>query len=317
MVAHASFDLADYPQAELAYSRVLAATPDDDEVAARAHRNFAASIYKQGEQANDAGDYRAAADHFLRIKQLAPTSSMRAGAEYDAGAALIRLQDWNDAAQVLDDFRLSNPGHALEKEATKQIAFVHREAGELSQAAARIRARCEGVGRSGAARGGVAARGQAVRAIEPQRQRARCVRSLRRAVPEAGRNRGGDARQDGRDSEDERRHRALSRTARRRSCRSTARPAANARTARATLRHARRSRWQSRRTPSSPRSNCASRSNAACATSGGDMDAAIKTFSDLVAYEVGDVTAAATFYIAEVYSNFGRLARSNRSGRSG
>ena len=103
---------------------------------ARAHRNLAASIYKQGEQANDAGDYRAAADHFLRIKQLAPTSTIRAGAEYDAGAALIRLQDWNGAAQVLDDFRLAHPDHELEKEATKQIAFVYREAGELSQAAA-------------------------------------------------------------------------------------------------------------------------------------------------------------------------------------
>ncbi len=39
-------------------------------------------------------DYRAAADHFLRIKQAAPTAKIRAGAEYDAGAALIRLQDW-------------------------------------------------------------------------------------------------------------------------------------------------------------------------------------------------------------------------------
>ena len=44
-----------------------------------------------------------------------------------------------------------------------------------------------------------------------------------------------------------------------------------------------------------------------------DMDAAIKTFSDLVSYEVGDVTSAATFYIAEVYSNFGHsLVESER-----
>ena len=45
------------------------------------------------------------------------------------------------------------------------------------------------------------------------------------------------------------------------------------------------------------------------------MDAAITTFSDLVSYEVGEVTAAATFYLAEIYSNFSRsLIESERPG---
>ena len=136
VTAHSSFDLAEYQQAEQAYARVLAATPEQDESHPALVENLAASIYKQGEHANEVGDYRAAADNFLRIKQVAPTSKIRAGAEYDAGAALIHLQDWNAAAKVLDDFRLANPGHELEKEATKQIAFVQREAGELSQSAA-------------------------------------------------------------------------------------------------------------------------------------------------------------------------------------
>ncbi len=34
------------------------------------------------------------------------------------------------------------------------------------------------------------------------------------------------------------------------------------------------------------------------------MDATLATFESLVAYEVADVTAAATFYIAQVYMNF-------------
>jgi hypothetical protein len=36
------------------------------------------------------------------------------------------------------------------------------------------------------------------------------------------------------------------------------------------------------------------------------MNTAIQAFNNLVGYEVGEVTAAATFYIAEVYSNFSR-----------
>ena len=135
VVAHSSFDLTEYPQAEQAYGRVLEATPQEDTSRPALVENLAASIYKQGEQANQRGEYRAAADHFLRVKQIAPTSKICASAEYDAGAALIRLQDWNAAADVLDTFRRTYPGHELEKEATKQIAFVHREAGQLTQAA--------------------------------------------------------------------------------------------------------------------------------------------------------------------------------------
>src|SRR5262249_7188552 len=102
VVAHGSFELADYPQAEQAYVQVLALTPEGDESRAAFVDNLAASIYKQGELANEKQDYRAAADHFLRIRSAAPTSTIRAAAEYDAGTALIRLEDWTAAVSVLE-----------------------------------------------------------------------------------------------------------------------------------------------------------------------------------------------------------------------
>ena len=135
VVAHGSFELADYPQAERAYTKVLAVTPEKDESRAGFVDNLAASIYKQGEAANQAQDYRAAADHFLRIKTAAPTSGIRATAEYEAGAALIRLQDWTAAASVLEEFRSTYPKHEMQLEATKQIAHAYRESGQLSRAA--------------------------------------------------------------------------------------------------------------------------------------------------------------------------------------
>jgi tetratricopeptide (TPR) repeat protein len=135
VAAHASFELADYPQAELAYARVLELLPDADEKRPALVDNLAASIYKQGEQANSLQDYRTAANHFLRIKEAAPTSQIRAAAEYDAGAALIRLEDWTAAAQVLDEFRRTYPKHELQRESTKQIAFVYRQSGQVARAA--------------------------------------------------------------------------------------------------------------------------------------------------------------------------------------
>ncbi|HKA13659.1 MAG TPA: tetratricopeptide repeat protein, partial [Myxococcota bacterium] len=136
VVAHSSFETAAYPQAEQAYTHVLEMTPDQDASRKGLVDNLAASIYKQGEQANAAQDYRAAADHFLRVAKAAPTSSIRPAAEYDAGAALMRLKDWAAAASVLDGFRKAYPEHELNREATKQIAFVKREEGNLSGAAA-------------------------------------------------------------------------------------------------------------------------------------------------------------------------------------
>jgi tetratricopeptide (TPR) repeat protein len=135
VVAHGSFELAEYPQAEHAYAEILKVTPEGDESHASFVDNFAASIYKQGELANEAQDYRAAADNFLRIRTAAPTSSIRATAEYDAGAALIRLEDWQAAVEVLEAFRSNFPENKLQLEATKQIAVAYRQSGQLSHAA--------------------------------------------------------------------------------------------------------------------------------------------------------------------------------------
>jgi cellulose synthase operon protein C len=135
VVAHGSFELAEYPRAESAYTQVLAVTPAGDASRAAFVENLAASIYKQGERANEAEDYRAAADHFLRIRSAAPTSSIRPAAEYDAGAALIRLKDWTAAVKVFEAFRSTFPEHELRLEASKQIAYAYRQNEQLSAAA--------------------------------------------------------------------------------------------------------------------------------------------------------------------------------------
>ena len=135
VIAHSSIDITEYEDAENAYANLLALTPPDDESRAAVIDGLAASIYKQAEQANLLEDYRAAANHFLRIKEVAPTSNIRAAAEYDAAAALMKLQDWEMSARVLEDFRADNPDHELNADATKQLAFVYHENGQVERAA--------------------------------------------------------------------------------------------------------------------------------------------------------------------------------------
>ncbi len=136
VIAHSSIDLAEYARAELAYMNVLALTAADDENRAAVVDGLAAAIYKQGEQSNLLADYRAAADHFLRIKDVAPSSSIRTAAEYDGAAALMKLQDWMLASAVLEEFRDSHPEHELGGEATKQLAYIYREDGQTERSAA-------------------------------------------------------------------------------------------------------------------------------------------------------------------------------------
>ncbi len=135
VIGHSSYELKRYSEAETAYLKVLALLPKDDKTREALIDNLAAAIYKQGEQANAAHDYRAAADHFLRVSRMAPTSKIRPNAEYDAAAALIQLKDWAMAAKVLVGFRNTFPGHPLQPEVTKKIAYVYRENGQFSQAA--------------------------------------------------------------------------------------------------------------------------------------------------------------------------------------
>ena len=136
IAAHSAFKLEQYAEAETNYLQVLALLPDPDTARAALVDNLAASIYKQGEQARAEKDDRAAASHFLRVGIMAPTSKFRPTADYDAAAALIRLEDWMQASTVLLAFRASFPDHELQPEVTKKIAYVYRQSGQLALAAA-------------------------------------------------------------------------------------------------------------------------------------------------------------------------------------
>ncbi|QWV96931.1 tetratricopeptide repeat protein [Geomonas nitrogeniifigens] len=135
VAGHSCYELKKYPEAEAAYVQVLALVPADDKSREGFNDNLAASIYKQGEQANAAKDYRGAADHFLRVGRMAAGSKIRVNAEYDASVALIQLKEWKAATAVLTGFRELFPGHELQPEVTRKLAHVYKEDGQLAQAA--------------------------------------------------------------------------------------------------------------------------------------------------------------------------------------
>jgi tetratricopeptide (TPR) repeat protein len=146
VVAHSEFDLQDFAAAETAYVQLAAFVPVADPERSEITERIASSIYKQGEQARAAGQLGAAVDHFLRVGQAAPASQVRATAQYDAGAALIQMGDWQRATTVLEDFRSAFPNHELAAEVTTNLAVAYVESGNSARAASEFERIADGDG---------------------------------------------------------------------------------------------------------------------------------------------------------------------------
>ncbi len=135
VVAHSAFESSRFDRSEKAYLEVLALMPEKEAGRNELVERVAASVYKQGEQARAAGKLRDAVGHFNRVAVVAPTSAVRANAQYDAAAALIALKDWDLAASTLEDFRTRFPKHPLQSEVGGKLAVAYMEKGQWSRAA--------------------------------------------------------------------------------------------------------------------------------------------------------------------------------------
>jgi TolA-binding protein len=136
VIAHTAFERGDFDHAEQGYKEVLALIGDNDSARKELTERLAASIYKQGEQARDKGDLRAAVTHFDRVAAAAPQSTVVVNAQYDAAAALIGLKDWEGASHALENFRRTYPDNPLQAEVTTKLAAVYTEQGKWALAAA-------------------------------------------------------------------------------------------------------------------------------------------------------------------------------------
>ena len=135
VVAHGNFDMQNFAEAEQAYLQLQSRVPAEDKEHQEIVERIASSIYKQGEQARDAGDLNTAVNHFSRVAIAAPTSEIRASADYDAAAALVQLQDWQRATVALETFRAQHPDSDFNSDVTASLAVAYIESGQDARAA--------------------------------------------------------------------------------------------------------------------------------------------------------------------------------------
>jgi cellulose synthase operon protein C len=135
VIGNSNFDQGVFDKAEGAYTHAQALMPPNDPERAVIVERLAASIYKQGEQKSKSGDSAAAVEDFLRVSALAPSSKVRANADFDAAALLITQKQWDRAIVVLEGFRHNFPQSPLQPDVTRNLAVAYSESNKPGQAA--------------------------------------------------------------------------------------------------------------------------------------------------------------------------------------
>jgi len=136
IIGQSYFDQGQYAKAEPAYLQARQLVGGDEKMRSDLTERLAASVYKQGEAKQKAGDAAGAVEDYLRVERVAPEAKIRANAQYDAAAQLITLKQWDRAIVVLESFRRSFPQNPLQRDVTTKLAVAYSSANRPGEAAA-------------------------------------------------------------------------------------------------------------------------------------------------------------------------------------
>ncbi len=135
VTGNAQFDTGRFADAEGAYLQVQSLLAPGDPEAPAITERLAATIYKQGEAKQAAGDAAGAVGDYLRVGRLAPGAAIVETAEFDAAMLLVSLKDWPQAIPVLESFRAGFPASARQADVTRNLALAYLEGGRPGEAA--------------------------------------------------------------------------------------------------------------------------------------------------------------------------------------
>ena len=139
VVAHSQFALEDYVAAEHSYQQIVRNLQSDDPRQADLNERLAASIYKQAERNIQQNYLPLAVNDFLRVLALAPNSAIRVTAQYDAASYLLEMQEWQQAINLLEDFRQRFSQHPLTASIGDKLIMAYQQNESWQQAADELR----------------------------------------------------------------------------------------------------------------------------------------------------------------------------------
>ena len=138
ILAHSAFDQQLYGEAESAYTELLQHVPKKDDRRKEYVERLAAAIYKQGEKHSAAGEHRSAANQFLRVAQLTPGATIVATANFDAATSLLNAEAWTEAAEILETFIKKHPKSPQLNDIYKKLVLAYQKANAPLKTAATL-----------------------------------------------------------------------------------------------------------------------------------------------------------------------------------
>lgn len=137
-IANGEFDQGRYNIAEFAYSKLLQFPSITRDQRQTFNEQLANSVYKQGEELQQAGELAAAAAMFLRVGEVFPEASARKNAEFDAATLFLQLEQYDQAIPVLEAFRRRYPDDALNDTIPDKLAVSYEKTGNYTAAASEL-----------------------------------------------------------------------------------------------------------------------------------------------------------------------------------
>ncbi|MCW8855243.1 MAG: tetratricopeptide repeat protein [Gammaproteobacteria bacterium] len=136
VLAHSQFELKNYQSAELSYKKLLNLLGPKSKSYNEISNKLAACIYKQGEELKSSGKLMLAAQQFIRLGKTVPSSSLRSTAEYDAATIYIQQKQWAKSIKILEKFRKQYPKQLkLQQGVTEKLALAYTETDNHPKAA--------------------------------------------------------------------------------------------------------------------------------------------------------------------------------------
>lgn len=139
VLANTQFEMENFEIAELFYLELSAVIEADDPINEEVDERLAASIYKQAEQLRAQGAISSATEVFKRVIETVPDASIRATTEYDIATSYIILDQWQEAARYLEEFKDNYPDHALIKDVEEKLAVAYMRLEDPLRAAEALR----------------------------------------------------------------------------------------------------------------------------------------------------------------------------------
>ncbi|MBX2809588.1 MAG: tetratricopeptide repeat protein [Cellvibrionaceae bacterium] len=136
IIAHSYFNLSNFQSAEDNYLQQRALIAVDTQEYQQVSERLALAIYKKSGALIDSGQNAQAIEQLLKIKQLAPQSSMRITAQYDAATMLLDSGRRSEAIVELKELDRRYSHHALAVEFPRKLAFAYEHNANWAEASA-------------------------------------------------------------------------------------------------------------------------------------------------------------------------------------